>query len=123
MWMRGAGVIGLALLISACSGQQSALEPHGPEAEHIACLFWIFTAVCGAIWFAVMVVLAVGLARPAPQRLAPLALDVPAERRTTMVVGGAVVWTPLTVSSCRELSFAFQPQLGACENPAVNIKV
>jgi cytochrome c oxidase subunit II len=123
MWMRGAGVIGLVLLISACSGQQSALEPHGPEAEHIARLFWIFTAVCGAIWFAVMVVLAVGLVRRAPQRLDPLALDVPAERRTTMVVGGAVVGTALTVIALSALSFAFQRQLFARENPAVNIKV
>src|SRR3954468_873183 len=123
MWMRGAGVIGLALLISACAGQQSALEPHGPEAEHIARLFWIFTAVCGAIWFAVIVVLAVGLVRRAPQRLDPLALDVPAERRTTMVVGGAVVGTALTVIALSALSFAFQRQLFARENPAVNIKV
>ena len=58
----------LALFLTGCSGQQSALDPHGPHAEHLAILFWIFTAVCSAIWLAVMIVLLIGVVRWAPAR-------------------------------------------------------
>jgi cytochrome c oxidase subunit 2 len=123
MWLRVALLTGSALLVGACSGQQSALDPHGPDAEHIARLFWLFTGVCTAIWLAVMVLLAVGVGRPKPLRPDPLALDVPAERRSTMVVGGAVIATALTVIALSALSFAFQRRLFAHENPAVSIKI
>ena len=36
--------------LAGCSGWQSALDPHGPEAKHLADLIWIFTAVCAAVW-------------------------------------------------------------------------
>jgi cytochrome c oxidase subunit 2 len=123
MFGRGAVVIGLALLLGACSGQQSALDPRGPEAEHIARLFWIFTAVCGAIWFAVMIVLAVGILRRTALRPDPLQLDTPAERRSTGVVSAAVVGTALTVIALTALSFMSQRRLFAHENAAVNIKL
>jgi cytochrome c oxidase subunit II len=123
MWLRIAVLTGWTLLAGACSGQQSVLDPHGPEAEHLARLFWIFTAVCGAIWFAVMIVLAIALARrklPGPD---PLQYDVPAERRSTIVVSTAVIGTALTVIVLTVLSFTSQRQLFAHEKAAVNIKV
>ena len=50
------GTVLLVLLSTAgCAGQQSALEPGGPEAAHLAQLFWVFTAICGAIWIMVII--------------------------------------------------------------------
>lgn len=123
MWARLGAIIALALLASACAGQQSALDPHAPEAAHIARLFWIFTAVCSAIWLAVMIVLAVGLIRRGPLRTDPLALDVPAERRSIMTVSAAVVGTALTVIALTALSFLSQRQLFAHEKSAVTVKL
>src|SRR2546423_15577194 len=91
-------LLGLPLCLTGCSGQQSALNPQGPHAEHLADLFWIFTAVCSAIWLAVMVVLLIGITRRAPARTDPLRLDRHRERRHVFVVSGPVVGTPLTVN-------------------------
>jgi cytochrome c oxidase subunit II len=49
-WLLSAGVLSLG----ACSGQQSALDPAGPEAEQIARLFWLMTVGALAIWAAVV---------------------------------------------------------------------
>ncbi len=69
-------IAGAACALAGCSGWQSALDPQGPHAQNIAWLFWLFVAVCGAIWLAVCVVLLVGVARrrgtrPEPLDLAP----------------------------------------------------
>ena len=42
------------LVVSGCSGSQSALAPAGREAERIANLFWWMTAVSAIIWLAVV---------------------------------------------------------------------
>src|SRR4051794_29167704 len=98
-------LLGLALCLTACSGQQSALNPQGPYAEHLADLFWIFTAVCSAIWLAVMSVLLIGISRWAPVRMDPLQLDPRKEKRHLFVVSGAVVGTLLTVIALTAVSF------------------
>ena len=48
----------LCLLLSGCAGWQSALDPQGPHAQHIASTIWLFIGVCTAVWLAVMVGLA-----------------------------------------------------------------
>ena len=53
----------LALALSGCHGMQSALDPAGPQAQDLASLFWIFSAVLGAIWLAVMAALGLVAAR------------------------------------------------------------
>jgi cytochrome c oxidase subunit 2 len=113
----------LLCLLGGCSGAQSALDPQGPQAAQLAKLFWIFTAVCAAVWFAVMLVLLVGLVRRRPARPDPLRLDPRTERRSLAVVGGAVVATLLTVIALTALSYLSQRQLYARERPAVTIKV
>jgi cytochrome c oxidase subunit 2 len=113
----------LLCLLGACSGAQSALDPQGPQAAQLAKLFWIFTAVCAAVWFAVLLVLLVGLVRRRPARPDPLRLDPRTERRSLAVVGGAVVATLLTVIALTTLSYLSQRQLYARESPTVTIKV
>src|SRR4051812_30178873 len=116
-------LLGLAVCLAGCSGQQSALDPQGPYAEHLANLFWIFTAVCSAIWLAVMIVLLIGISRWAPARIDPLQLDGRKERRHVLVVSGAVIGTLLTVITLTAVSFVSQRKLFAHEKPAVTIKV
>src|SRR3954468_10282129 len=109
--------------LGACSGVQSALDPQGPQAAHLARLFWTFTVVCAAVWFAVMLVLVIGLVRRTPARPGPLRLDARTERRSLAVVGGAVVATLLTIIALTALSYLSQRQLFARERPAVTVKV
>src|SRR4051812_21310537 len=106
-----------ALCLNGCVGQQSALDPQSPHAAHVANLIWIFTAVCSAIWLAVMVVLLVGVMRRAPLRPDPLALEAGSERRSVFVVSGAAVATALTVIALTALSYVSQRQLFAREKP------
>jgi len=110
-------------LLGGCSGAQSALDPGGPQAQHLARLFWIFTGVCTVVWVAVMLVLLASLVRRTPARPDPLRLDARSERRSLAVVGGAVFATLLTIIALTALSYLSQRQLFARERPAVTIKV
>jgi cytochrome c oxidase subunit 2 len=111
------------LLLGGCGGWQSVLDPQGPHADHLARLIWIFTALCSAIWLVVMTVLLAGLLRRKATRHDPLILDPGQERRSVMMVGGAVTGTLITVLALTALSFASQRALHARETPAVTIKV
>jgi cytochrome c oxidase subunit 2 len=73
----------IALLVSACSGAQSALDPGGIEAARIARLFWVMTIGSAVIWLFVV-------------GLATYALYVAPERTSErlarlLIVGGGVV--------------------------------
>ena len=116
-------VLSAASLLSACSGWQSTLDPQGPEAEHLSFLIWLFTAICAAIWLAVMLVLLAGLLRRSPERPDPLALEPGTERRSVAIVGSAVFATMLIVIGLSAVSYVSQRQLFAKENSAVTIKV
>jgi heme/copper-type cytochrome/quinol oxidase subunit 2 len=51
----------LVLALAGCNTIQSPLDPASPQAQDLNRLFWIFVAVLGAIWLAVMVALALAL--------------------------------------------------------------
>src|SRR4051812_44160598 len=104
MWFRLTLLAASALFLAGCAGQQSALDPQGPHAAQLASLFWIFTAICSAIWLAVMIVLAIGVIRRASLRPDPLQLDAGGERRSVFVVSGATAATALTVIALTALS-------------------
>jgi len=116
-------LIPILWLLSACAGEQSALDPRGPHAEHLARLFWIFLAVCSFVWIAVMVVLLIGTLRRTLPRPNPLSLDPAQERRSTLVVGGAVAATVLTMIALTAISYLSQRHVFAREKAAVTIKV
>src|SRR2546423_9807870 len=83
-------LLGLPLCLTGCSGQQSALNPQGPHAEHLADLFWIFTAVCSANWLAVLVLLLIGITPRRPARIDPLPPLRPWGKSTVIQVRGRV---------------------------------
>jgi cytochrome c oxidase subunit 2 len=110
-------------VLSACTGWQSALDPHGPHAAHLAQLIWLFIAICTAIWLAVMVVLLIALLRRVPARPDPLAIEPRAERRRFAAVGAAAIATLLTVVALTALSYFGQRRLFAKDTAAVTLKV
>src|SRR6185295_8291932 len=84
---------GLALWLTGCGGQQSPLNPNGIEAEHLARLFWFFTAACAAVWGLVLIGLLAALyaSRRRNDPISdPLMLDANRERRMIYVVASLV---------------------------------
>jgi len=114
----------LVLALSGCNGTQSALDPAGPQAQDLARLFWIFSAVLGAIWLAVMAALGLSLRAHGPSNIDPLDTDPAAERRHSVVVTILAVATGATVLVLTALSYAAQKNLFAVEEEeAVTIRV
>ncbi|WP_149538535.1 cytochrome c oxidase subunit II [Siccirubricoccus phaeus] len=89
---------------------QSALAPGGAEAAAILSLFWPVTALLGAIWLAVLLVLALGLwRRPGA-----------APRRAGLAVGAATAGTVLVVIGLTLASYLVtRPLSAAAEAPLV----
>jgi cytochrome c oxidase subunit II len=71
-------------------GVQSVLDPAGPQAARISELWWLMFAICTVVFVAVLVVLLYAVLH-GRARMAVAGLQ--AERRMTMVVGGAVAVT------------------------------
>ena len=115
----------LALLLSGCNELQSALHPRGPQGALLADLFWFFTAVCGAVWIAVMVVLALALLRQRPPDLRPpLELDLARERHSAITVAVAVAATAVTLIVFVVTSYlATRNMAQAARGDAVEIKL
>ena len=51
---RRASLSGIALLLAACSGSQSALDPAGPQAERIEGLWWFMLIVSSVVFLLVL---------------------------------------------------------------------
>lgn len=115
----------LAPALAGCEGWQSALNPQGPEARHLTSLFWTFTGVLGAIWLAVMIMLAIAVLRRSGARTValgdPLRTDAAAERRYTRVVTGLVGTTAVIVLVLAGLSYATQKRLFGIKGEGVTI--
>ena len=79
------------LLLAGCEGVQSTLAPTGPQAQHVAQLFWVMVAGSGAIVLVVVLLTAIALFAP-PRRRAFLAGD-------TVVLAGGLVFPVVTLSA------------------------
>jgi cytochrome c oxidase subunit 2 len=101
--------------LSSCAGWQSAMDPHGPQARHLASLVWSFSVLLGAIWFAVVAALVFALAkrRRDDGSAGPLATDAPSEARHAKIVASLAVATTVVVLALTALSFASQQSLFA----------
>jgi cytochrome c oxidase subunit II len=89
MMARLAAMLLALLAAAACEGNQSVLNPSGPQAERIATLTWWFFAVSGAVYGIVMGVLASTLMR---RRRAPRPSQ-KADRSLVVAVSSAVAIT------------------------------
>ena len=121
------GTVLLVLLSTAgCAGQQSALQPGGPEAAHLVQLFWIFTATCGGIWIMVIIGLCVAISRQSRDGdrsdQGPLALDPTREQKTAYIVGGLVTASTAILIAFTILSY-FATRTLAASGDTLNIEV
>lgn len=103
----------IALALSGCSGWQSALDPHGPHADSLSRLFWIFLAILGTIWTVTILMLLLALRRRRAPDADPLMTRPGTERRMTIVVSCAVALTVITVISLTVVSYGGQRVLFA----------
>lgn len=112
-------VVFAALPVAGCSGIQSALDTHGPDAAAIAWLIWIFTGLCTLIWLAVMAALAIGLTRRAHEAAAPPLSREHYGAGRTRVITLFTVLTGLTVIALSVLSYLTDKSLATpAEQPA-----
>ena len=98
----------IAVVLSACSGPQSALDPAGRGAEDLESLFWWMTAGTVAVWLAVFG-LAVYAARVDPE----------AGRRgaTLMIIGGGAVVPTIVLCGLLVYGLRMMPPLLAAPPP------
>jgi cytochrome c oxidase subunit 2 len=101
------------LALTGCGWWQSSLDPHGPAAESISWLFWVFTAICTVVWLLVAAVLLLTLGRRHRERPDPLAVDAGQERRVWRMVIGATVLTLVTLLVLTGLSYTGQARRAA----------
>jgi cytochrome c oxidase subunit 2 len=117
-------VVALAALLTGCGGWQSTLNARGPEADHLAWLFWFFTIFCGVVWVLVLVALLWGVTgSQALPRLDPILLDQRYERRTAHIVAGLVGATVVCLAILTVVSFWQDARLSARVRPYVKIEV
>jgi cytochrome c oxidase subunit 2 len=113
----------MSAALSGCSTIQSTLAPHGSQAQVLARLFWIFTAVLALVWVATMIALLLavqhgrrrgeeGLAsRPPPSRSMWATFFVSLGAGSAILIGLSIV------------SFGGQAATYALSTPAVSIRI
>jgi cytochrome c oxidase subunit 2 len=120
---RTIAVLLLPLLLSACGGWQSALDPKGPQAADLASLFWGFTWFLGLVWVVTIAFLMIALwpSRRADRPI--LSTDPAKERRFTLIIGSLVAFTGLSVLALTGLSYAGQKRFYTARPEALTIKL
>ena len=117
-------VLLIALMVAGCSGWQSTLDPQSSQAAHLASLFWFFTAVCIAVWVAVMLALGFVLLRRRVASDANLEPQVVLpERNKTRVVIGAVLLTGAILVVFGLTSFYATREFTWANTHTLNLKV
>lgn len=111
MRCRRSALMILPLTLTDCAGWQSSLDPQGPQADTLAALFWVFTAILAAVWLLTMAALVLALRRQRVARAGPLVLESRAERNMTRSVSLAAVLTAAIVIALTVVSYAAQRAL------------
>jgi cytochrome c oxidase subunit 2 len=115
-----------ALTLVGCQDWQSSLDPHGPAAESIAALFWVFTIVSTVVWLLVMAALGLALLRRRVDAVAvldPLVTDPAQDRRARNIIAGAIGATAVILLVLTGLSYSAQKALTAPREDELVIKV
>ncbi len=120
---RAAAALGASAFLAGCAGQQSALDPAGPQARAIADLFWIFVAVAVVVWVLVMAALAGALLRRRAERHDPLEVDPSREGRSLRVIAACAGATALVMIALTLTSFFAQRTLLASPAAALRLEV
>ena len=93
------------LLLTGCSGWQSALDAHGTSSITLKQLIILIVLVCSLVWMLVMIALIATLWRRRPARLRPTDLDPGRERRMSGTVIAATIVTTVVISGLTAASF------------------
>jgi cytochrome c oxidase subunit II len=111
------------LLLSNCSGWQSALDAQGTPAQLLEQLILGIIAACAVVWLAVVAVLGRALCRRRPPTGAPLVLDERRERRMMIAVVAGIAATVVTITGFTAASFMTTRSLAAASPADLTIKV
>jgi cytochrome c oxidase subunit 2 len=122
---RGIGGLAAALCLAlcGCSGWQSALDPHSPEAGHLRDLFWFFVAVCMFVWILVMAALAIVLLRRRAVSAEPEQDTTAQHRNKRFIVALLVGATAVILTIFTVISFYATRGFAWSDDSALKIKV
>lgn len=112
-------MVSIIVVVSGCSGNQSALDPHGAPAIHVEHLIIGIVAVCTVIWILVMIMLGMALLRERPAGQEGAA----SEKRLTTTVTAAVAVTVVIIAGLTIASFLTTRSIGVPESAALTITV
>src|SRR3954462_8110774 len=113
----------LLLLLTACSGWQSALDVHGESAITLKQLIILIVAVCSVVWALVMIALILALVRKRGRREPTVQVNTGTERGMTVAVTAAVAVTVAIITFFTVLSFFTTRALSVAGADDLTIKV
>jgi cytochrome c oxidase subunit II len=113
----------LLLLLSGCSGWQSALDVHGQSAISLKQLILLIVAACSLVWALVMIVLIFALWRRRERDPLPFRPDPARERRMTIWVASAVAASVLIIGGFTLASFITTRALNVAAHDDLVVKI
>lgn len=120
------GLAAVCLVASCDDRTQSALDPRGIVAESILDLFWLFTAICVAVWVLVVIGLVVAAfrRRPAAERaLDPLTVDIRRDHLARQIVVVAVAVSLAIIVALTAASYLTGKGLAGISEGPLTIRV
>ncbi|MBV9829359.1 MAG: cytochrome c oxidase subunit II [Alphaproteobacteria bacterium] len=109
---------------AGCVGWQSAMDPQGPQAEHLHRLIWLFTGVAAVIWLLVMLSLALAIWRRRDRSDEPVVpTNAARERRSAVVVFMAVGATVGVIAGLTLASYLATRQVSEASAEPLKIRV
>jgi cytochrome c oxidase subunit 2 len=111
------------LMLSGCTGWQSALDVHGAAAINLKQLILLIIVICSIGWTLVMIALIFALWRKRGRREQASSIDPATEHRLTITVVAAVIATVVIISAFTILSFFATRTLNVAGNDDLRIKV
>jgi cytochrome c oxidase subunit 2 len=111
-------LFGATILLSACTGMQSALYAEGPAAAALKQLILLIVVVCAIVWLLVVLVLAWALLR-----IRRAGSDARREQKMRSAVYAAVAATVVIISGLTIASFYTTHAIGQAAEDALTIRV
>ncbi|MDP9123548.1 MAG: cytochrome c oxidase subunit II [Pseudomonadota bacterium] len=117
------GTLAAAVACSGCTGWQSALDPHGVQADGLVRLLGAFVAICTLVWMFVATVLLRALWRRRRQQADGIGVDESTEKRMRTTITLAVAATLFIVVVLTAISFVTTRRITAPDPNAMVIRV